>query len=87
MNDKQRLLDRHNCQQLMRKVMLLLDGQMSEEEEKDFLENVSICNHCLESYQIEKNFKDYICNKVERKKLSEEALLNMRNQIKNKLGV
>lgn len=37
MDDKQRLLDRHNCQQLMRKVMLLLDGEMSEAEEKIFL--------------------------------------------------
>ncbi len=85
MDDKQRLLDRHNCQQLMRKVMLLLDGEMSEAEEKDFLANVSICNHCLESYHIEKNFKDYICNKIDRKKISVDVLSSIRAQIKNQL--
>ena len=69
----------------MRKVMLLLDGEMSEAEEKDFLANVSICNHCLESYQIEKNFKDYIVNKVERKKLSVDVLISIREKIKGQL--
>lgn len=85
MDEKQRLLDRHNCQQLMRKVMLLLDGEMTEEEEKDFLSNVSICHHCLESYQIEKNFKEYIYNKVERKKLSSDTLSVIREKIKGHL--
>ncbi len=85
MDAKQRLIDRHNCQQLMRKVMLLLDGEMSDTEEKDFLANVSICNHCLESYHIEKNFKDYIFNKVGRKKLSVEMLSSIREKIKSQL--
>ena len=86
MDDKQRLLDRHNCEQLMRKVMLLLDGEMNEAEEKDFLANVSICNHCLESYNIEKVFKESICNGIERKTISPDVLNSIREKIKSQLG-
>ena len=48
----------HQCEDMMSKVFLSLDGELSHEEEKKFLEELNQCSCCLGKYEIEKSFKD-----------------------------
>ena len=75
----------HDCVTLMKQVMLLLDGEMNEQQEKDFMENICQCTHCFESLQIEKAFKDCVCNGLPRKSIPTNVLNSIRAQIKTQL--
>ncbi|HAP01445.1 MAG TPA: hypothetical protein DCQ93_05910 [Bacteroidetes bacterium] len=85
--DKEALLrERHNCERMMRQVMLLLDGELSEKQEQDFLTEVKICPHCLESFQMEKAYKEFLFSKVEKKKLPSQTIEDMKMKIRSQLG-
>ena len=73
---------KHDCVALMKKVILLLDGEMNEQEEKDFMKSICECAHCFESLEIERSFKECICNGIKRKELSAEVLISLREKIK-----
>ncbi|MCH8903521.1 MAG: hypothetical protein IIA45_06370 [Bacteroidetes bacterium] len=74
---------RHSCSELIKRVYLCLDGEMSPQQEEDFLEELGCCNSCLEKYDIEKNFKQYLIEKVQRRKISVVLVNNIRQQIKD----
>ena len=38
---------KHSCDATLKKVMLSLDNELSEEEEKKFLEEINSCTYCL----------------------------------------
>ena len=71
----------HDCQDTLRKVRLVLDGELTQEEEKNFLHEVNICSQCLEKYHIEKSFKEFLTNKISRKHISTSIVDSIRNQI------
>ena len=51
---------RHSCDATLKKVMLALDDEMTQEEEKKFLAELNSCSYCLEKFNIEKSFKSYL---------------------------
>lgn len=71
----------HNCDQIISKVFLALDGEMTAEEEKTFLNEINQCSCCLEKYQIEKSFKEFLSKKVKH----ECCFETLANNIKDKL--
>jgi len=75
----------HDCEALMKQVMLMLDGEMSEQQEKEFMNNICNCTHCLESFHIEKSFKECICNGIKRKSIPDSVLNSIREKIKSQL--
>ncbi|TVR77969.1 MAG: hypothetical protein EA412_09720 [Chitinophagaceae bacterium] len=75
--------NKHDCDEMLEKVMMALDGAYSHEQEKQFLKDIQHCSCCLEIYDIEKNFKTFLCRKVHRKKVSEDLV----NGIKNKISL
>jgi len=79
---------RHNCDATMQKVMLALDDELTPDEERNFLDELNRCSSCLEKFQIEKSFKDYLCTKVKRHSVSvkaaEEIRIHIRNVIEDK---
>ena len=71
----------HDCTALMRKVMMSLDGEMTEQEEKEFLADINQCSHCLDNYQIEKSFKQFLSSKLKRLSIPSSLIKDIRNKI------
>ena len=57
---------KNECQETLKKVMSALDDELTEEEEKEFLNHINGCSHCLEKYEIEKCFKEFLTEKITR---------------------
>ena len=72
---------RHSCDATLKKVMLALDNEMSEAEEKMFLEEIHSCSYCLEKFHIEQTFKKFLCDKVKRHSCSPNLAEQIRHNI------
>lgn len=57
----------HNCKSIAEKLQVLLDGELDNEAEKMLIKDIRKCPACLEHYQIDKAFKEFVQRKVERK--------------------
>ncbi|MBK7957084.1 MAG: hypothetical protein IPK03_02610 [Bacteroidetes bacterium] len=54
----------HQCDEIFKKIVLLLDNELNQEE-KDWLRDELIaCPACLENYEMEKDFKEMLCEKL-----------------------
>ncbi len=76
----------HNCRETIQRVMLALDGELSSEEELRFMHDIKICSHCLEKFNIEKDFKLFLHSKVQKKCCSEDLKTNIRSQLSRLRG-
>jgi len=71
----------HNCNEILSKVSLVLDGALTNEEEQEFLNQLNECSCCLDKYQIEKSFKTFLQYKVEKKKVSQECVDSLKQKL------
>lgn len=76
---------KHNCDETIAKVVLSLDDDLSEAEEQDFLKEVNGCNHCLEKYDIEKSFKEFLRIKITSHKVDPAVIKKIKDNIKSKM--
>lgn len=76
-------LPEHDCKNFVRKVFLVLDGELNSEEKQNFILDIERCQACLQHYHIEKEFKAFVSNGVLRKCCSETLRLSIISQIKN----
>jgi hypothetical protein len=72
----------HDCSKVLSKVFLALDGEMTEEEEKLFLKQIQECSCCLDHFEIEKEFKNFLQQKVEKKCVKAETVSAIKTKIK-----
>lgn len=75
-------LPKHDCRNFVKKVFLVLDGELPEEERNTFIADIQRCKGCLEHYSIEKTFKDFLSVKLERK----ECTNKLREEIKTMIN-
>lgn len=75
-------LRNHDCKEILKKVFLVLDGEMSEKDEKAFLREVTNCPECLEAFSIEKKFKEFLISKIEKRQVSPAIIATIREKIK-----
>lgn len=73
-----------NCKETLRNVMMALDGELSDEEEKAFLSHINCCSRCLEKYEIEKSFKQFLSNKISRHHIPGQLVDQIRSRIMGK---
>ena len=73
----------HNCSKVIAKVVLSLDGFLSNREEEELLKEVAKCPNCLEKYNIEKYFKEFLLTKVTRKKVPATLVTMIRERIRS----
>ncbi len=78
-------LPKHDCRNFVKKVFLVLDGELPEQERNLFITDIQRCKGCLDHFQIEKAFKDFVVAKVERKCCSENLKSDIINRI-NEIG-
>ncbi len=71
----------HNCKQTLQRVILALDGELTRDDELQFISDLNICSHCLEKYHIEKEFKLFLTNKIEKKCCTSELKASIRTQL------
>jgi anti-sigma factor (TIGR02949 family) len=72
----------HNCKDVADKLEILLDGELNNEEEDLLIRDIKRCSACLEHYNIDKAFKDFVQKKVERKCCTETLKSEILEKIK-----
>ena len=75
----------HSCVETIAKVVLSLDGDLSQAEEREFLIEVNCCSHCLKRYDIERSFKEFLQQKVSNHKVDPSVIAKIKSEIKSKL--
>ena len=73
----------HNCKEILSKVFQALDGELRREEELNFLDELNKCNHCLDSFEIEKSFKVFLLNKINKSECSDKLVEDIRLKIQS----
>lgn len=74
-------MSQHECIKVLSKVYLALDGAMTTDEEKAFLADLKKCSCCLDHYRIEKSFKDFLTDKIERKCVDQTMVTSIKSQL------
>ena len=74
----------NDCEETLKKVMLALDGELTNEEEAVFLAHINTCSRCLEKYDIERSFKQFLSEKISRRKVSITLVEQIRIRILGK---
>jgi len=82
---KEKNVGQHNCNATLKKVILALDNELNEAEEKKLLEELNSCSYCLEKFHIEQTFKNYLCEKIKRRTVSPQIVEQIRTRIRNTL--
>ncbi|PSR04975.1 MAG: hypothetical protein BRD50_02355 [Bacteroidetes bacterium SW_11_45_7] len=71
----------HTCTNLLRKVELALDGELTHDEEKQLFNDLEQNPWCFDVYDIEKCFKQFLTEKIERKRIDESTIKCIRERI------
>jgi len=74
----------HDCKEVISKVNAVLDGELSTDEEKRFLDQVNCCPSCLKKYKIEQSFKKFLVQKIEKKCISTNLIETIKMKIRGK---
>jgi hypothetical protein len=61
----------HVCDETLKKVLLLLDGQLDDAAQKALTEDINQCHDCLEKWRIEKEYKAFLHARVAKKECTE----------------
>lgn len=72
----------HNCRELADKLEALVDGELTSEEEKALLAEIRKCPKCLDELNIQKQYKEFIISKLDRKCCHQEIMQVIRQQLK-----
>lgn len=73
-----------DCDEVIRKLNMILDGEVAKEEENKLLDHIDDCGNCLEQYHIEKSFKEFLKSKIQNLKVSSTLIQNIKDKIKGK---
>ncbi len=73
---------KHDCKEFMRKVELLVDKELTAEEEKRLLQDIDKCAHCFDELNLQEEYKKFIMERLERKCCHKEIIQTIREQLK-----
>jgi len=73
----------HNCREVIAKVEELIDGELNDVAQDRLIKEINRCPSCLEHYNIDKAFKEFVNERVQRKccaqRMKEEILQKIKN--------
>ena len=72
----------HDCSEVISRVFLALDGELTHDEETEFMAELNRCSWCLEQFNIEKAFKEFLSNKLQRKEVQPGIIKEIKDKIK-----
>lgn len=64
----------HNCKEVVEQFNLLLDGVLNPKEEQNVMCELQRCIHCLEEYNLEEKYRQFIKDKFEKKTCSNSLI-------------
>lgn len=73
----------HNCNELRARLEQLLDGDCGSREKDRFTEEIRSCPRCMDLYEKERSFREFIQVKVAKRKVSDQLANNIRNIIRD----
>ena len=73
---------RHNCREIVNKLGELIDGEVDPETEEQLIAEIKRCPACLEHYDLDVAFKDFLKKKMERKACAEKVKQEILEKIK-----
>ncbi len=76
----------YDCKATLTRVMMALDGELTEAEEKAFLIHLHQCSPCLKKYEIEKSFKKFLTEKLCRQRIPSQLVDQIRARISSIAG-
>lgn len=83
-NESEKHLTEVDCDEVIRKLNMILDGEVAKEEENKLLHHIDDCNNCLEQYHIEKSFKELLKSKLQNLNVSVSLIQTIKDRIKGK---
>ena len=72
----------HSCKEIVSKLEELIDGEVDGATEKILIQGIKRCPACLEHYDLDKAFKEFLAKKVERKACAEKIKQEILAKIK-----
>lgn len=69
------------CKEILKKAMMMMDGELTDDEQRQFVSHIEKCPKCLDKYNIEKSLKEFMCNKIQRKHMPDDFISNIKNNI------
>ncbi len=69
------------CDDIIRKLEAMLDGDQDVTQDKDFMEKVNNCEYCLEQYEIEKSFKELVKAKLKGLVVSNSLIQSIKSKL------
>lgn len=72
----------HDCSEVVSRVFLALDGELTTAEEKEFLDELNRCSWCLEHFKVEQVFKQFLSNRLAKKEINPSIAEEIKRKIK-----
>lgn len=76
----------HKCEETLRKVLLLLDHQLSDADQQLLMSDMEACEDCLKKYNIEKEFKNYMHGKFVKKTCTEQLRQRIQEIVRTQIN-
>jgi anti-sigma factor (TIGR02949 family) len=76
----------HKCEETLRRVLLLLDHQLSDSEQSVLMVDLNTCDDCLKKYNIEKDFKSYMQGKFVKKSCTDQLRQRIQEIVRNQIN-
>jgi anti-sigma factor (TIGR02949 family) len=76
----------HKCEETLRQVLLLLDHQLSDSDEKLLMADMDGCDDCFKKYNIEKSFKDYFHGKFVKKACTDKLRAQIQEIVRTQIN-
>ena len=73
----------HSCKEVAEKLEILLDGELDRKDEASLIAEINKCPGCLEHYNIDKAFKEFLSKKTEKRCCTEKLKSEILDKIKD----
>ncbi|MCP4121321.1 MAG: hypothetical protein GY751_06170 [Bacteroidetes bacterium] len=73
----------HNCREVIAKVEELIDGELDNASQERLIREINRCPACLEHYNIDVAFKEFVHKRVQRKCCAEKMKSEILSKIKS----
>lgn len=73
----------HDCRDVIAKVEELIDGELDTATQERLIREIEKCPSCLQHYDLDKSFKEFVSTRVERKCCAERIKQEILEKIKN----
>ena len=70
-----------NCKEFIEQLDLLLDSECNKADQARYIEHVNNCKGCLEVYDVEKSFKQFVSLKAKDHPVPQNLIENIRSRI------